>query len=188
MMAENRAPLGKVILHQVPMLIWLVVLWMLLWGSFTWLTLLTGAIVALLVTRVFYLPPLALSGRFNPWWALVFAIHFTADVFRASIQVAWIAIDPRTTPSSSVVAVQLRSRSDLIMTLVSIAISLVPGSLVVEADRLRAVLYVHVLATETLDDVAVARATVLTVERRIVRALGSREEYDLIEREEAKKK
>jgi multicomponent Na+:H+ antiporter subunit E len=186
-MAENRAKLRRVFLHQIPMLIWLVVLWMLLWGSFSLLTLLTGALVALLVTRVFYLPPLALSGRFNLWWALVFAVHFTYDLFRASIQVAWIAIDPRKIPHSSVVAVQLRSRSDLIMTLVSIAISLVPGSLVVEADRLRAVLYVHALATDTPEDVEYARASVLAVERRIVRALGSREEYDLIEKEAAAK-
>ncbi|MHA6694091.1 Na+/H+ antiporter subunit E [Homoserinimonas sp. A520] len=187
-MAENRARLRRVLLHQIPMLVWLVVLWGLLWGSFTWLTLLTGVIIALLVTRVFYLPPVRLSGRFNPWWALVFAAHFTYDLFRASVQVAWIAIDPRKIPHSSVVAVRLRSRSDLIMTFVSIAISLVPGSLVVEADRLRAVLYVHVLDTDTLEDVDEARASVLAVERRIVRALGSREEYDLIEREEATKK
>lgn len=187
-MPENRARLRRVFLHQIPMLVWLVFLWMLLWGSFSWLTILTGVIVAVLVTRVFYLPPLALSGRFNLWWALVFAVHFAYDLFRASVEVAWIAIDPRKVPSSSVVAVQLRSRSDLIMTLVSIAISLVPGSLVVEADRLRGVLYVHVLATDTPDDVESGRQTVLGVERRIVRALGSREEFELIEREEAAKK
>jgi multicomponent Na+:H+ antiporter subunit E len=187
-MPENRARLRRVFLHQIPMLLWLVFLWMLLWGSFSWLTVLTGVIVAVLVTRVFYLPPLALSGRFNLWWALAFAAHFAFDLFRASVEVAWIAIDPRKVPSSSVVAVQLRSRSDLIMTLVSIAISLVPGSLVVEADRLRGVLYVHVLATDTLQDVEAGRRTVLGVERRIVRALGSREEFELIEREEAAKK
>src|SRR5690606_24956025 len=113
LMPENRARLRRVVLHQIPMLVWLVFLWMLLWGSFSWLTILTGVIVAVLVTRVFYLPPLALSGRFNLWWALVFAVHFAYDLFRASVEVAWIAIDPRKVPSSSVVAVQLRSRSDL---------------------------------------------------------------------------
>lgn len=171
----------RVLLHQIPMLLWLVVLWMLLWGAFSWLNLVTGLVIALLVTRVFYLPPIQLSGRFNLWWAIVFAVRFVFDLFTASVQVAWIAIDPRTTPRSSVVAVSLRSRSDLIMTLVSIAISLVPGSLVVEADRLRAVLYVHVLNTRTAEDVTAARASVLGVERRIVRALGSRAEMQLID-------
>ena len=140
--------------------------------------------MALLVTRVFYLPPVALSGRFNVWWALVFAVRFVYDLFTASVQVAWLAVDPRKVPNSSVVAVQLRSHSDLIMTLVAIAISLVPGSLVVEADRLRAVLYVHVLDTDGADDVAAARVSVHAVERRIIRALGSREELELIRHEE----
>ena len=188
MMADaTRARLRRVLLHQIPLLVWLVVLWMLLWGSFSWLNLVTGAIIALLVTRVFYLPPIQLSGRFNPWWALVFAMRFLYDLFTAAIQVAWLAIDPRRVPHSSVVAVPLRSRSDLIMTLVSIAISLVPGSLVVEADRLRAVLYVHVLNTRTAGDVDAARSSVLAVERRIVRALGSKEELQLIQRDEAKR-
>lgn len=188
-MAEvtTKRRLRRVLLHQIPLLLWLMVLWMLLWGSFSWLNLVTGAIIALLVTRVFYLPPIQLSGRFNPWWALVFAVRFLYDLFMAAVQVSWLAIDPRQIPHSSVVAVPLRSRSDLIMTLVSIAISLVPGSLVVEADRLRAVLYVHVLNTRTAADVEAARASVLAVERRIVRALGSRQELQLIEEEAANK-
>jgi multicomponent Na+:H+ antiporter subunit E len=183
-MTESRERLRRVLLHQIPMMLWLVLLWMLLWGSFSLLTLLTGAAVALLVTRVFYLPPVALSGRFNLWWAIVFAVRFIFDLFTASVQVAWLAIDPRKVPNSSVVAVPLRSHSDLIMTLVAIAISLVPGSLVVEADRLRAVLYVHVLDTDSADDVTAARASVHAVERRIIRALGSREELELIRRDE----
>ncbi len=182
-MAE-RARLRKVLLHQLPLLIWLVLLWMLLWGAFSWMNLVTGAIIALIVTRVFYLPPIQLSGRFNLWWAFRFAVRFAWDVVRASVHVSWLAVDPRSIPSSSVIAVPLRSRSDLIMTLVSIAISLVPGSLVVEADRLRAVLYVHFLDTRVLDDVDTARAGVLDVERRIVMALGSHDDIALCTRKE----
>src|SRR5690606_23851142 len=43
--------------RQLPFFIWLVTLWMLLWAQFTVLSLLTGIIVALFVTRVFRLPP-----------------------------------------------------------------------------------------------------------------------------------
>jgi multicomponent Na+:H+ antiporter subunit E len=188
-MDVSPARLRRVLLHQLPLLIWLVVLWMLLWGAFSWLNLVTGALIALLVTRVFYLPPIQLSGRFNLWWACVFVARFSFDLVHASIQVAWLAIDPRSIPHSAVVAVSLRTRSDLIMTLVSISISLVPGSLVVEADRLRGVLYVHVLNTRNFDDVAAARASVLAVEGRIVKALGSAEDVKLVrsqEREGAK--
>lgn len=162
--------------HQLPLLVWLVVLWMLLWGSLSWLNLVTGIVVALIVMRVFFLPPVELSGRFNALWALVFIVVFLWDVIRGSFHVAWIAVNPRRRPASSVIAVHLNSRSDLVMLLVSLYISLVPGSLVVEADRYRAVLYIHALDVHDAASLEKMRGTVLTAERRIVRVIGSRED------------
>ncbi|WP_223848759.1 hypothetical protein [Microbacterium hominis] len=43
--------------RQLPFFVWLVALWMLLWGQFTVLAAVTGLIVAIVVTRVFRLPP-----------------------------------------------------------------------------------------------------------------------------------
>ena len=159
--------------QQLPLLAALVVLWMILWGQFTGLSLVTGIVVAIVVTRVFYLPPVDLSGRINVWYTLVFLAHFFSDVAVASFQVAYQAIAPKRIPNSSVIGIQLRTRSDLIMTLDGIAMSLVPGSLVVEADRERSILYMHTFATESQEDVAAMRRKVLVVEARIVRAIGS---------------
>src|SRR5690606_20742956 len=103
MTAAPRVPLSRSLLHQLPMPVWLVVLWMLLWGSFSWLNLVTGILIALLITRVFYLPPVELSGRINLWWSVVFVGHFLFDVAKASVQVSWLAINPRKVPKSSVV-------------------------------------------------------------------------------------
>lgn len=160
--------------QQLPLLIALVVLWMILWGRFTGLSLVSGIIVAIVVTRVFYLPPVDLSGRINLWYTLVFLAHFFLDVAVASFQVAYQALAPQRIPHSSVIGIQLRTRSDLVMTLEAIAMSLVPGSLVVEADRERSILYLHTFATESLDDVEAMRRKVLVVEARIVRAIGSK--------------
>jgi multicomponent Na+:H+ antiporter subunit E len=66
------------------------------------------------------------------------------------------------------------------MTLDAIAMSLVPGSLVVEADRERSTLYLHTFATRTEDDVEAMRAKVLVVEARIVRAIGSKADLERI--------
>lgn len=170
---------------QLPLLLGLVVLWAVLWGNVTWLTVITGVGVAILVTRVFYLPPAELSGRINPWYVLVFFAHFFADVAIASFTVAFQALNPRPIPRSSVIGIQLRTRSDLIMTLDAIAMSLVPGSLVVEADRERGVLYLHTFGTRTVDDVEAMRRKVLVVEARIVRAIGSREDLARIREGEA---
>lgn len=172
----NLAGMRRTLLHQLPLLVWLVVLWMLLWGSASWLNLLTGIIVAVAVTRIFFLPPVEFSGRFNLWWAIVFIVTFFGDVATGSIHVANLAINPRRLPHSSVIAVKLHTNSDLIMLLVSINISLVPGSLVVEADRFHSMLYVHALDTRDDADVERFRQTVLKAERRIVRVIGSRED------------
>jgi multicomponent Na+:H+ antiporter subunit E len=162
--------------RQVPLLLWLVVLWTLLWDQVSVLSIVTGLVLALLVTRVFYLPPVELPGRLNPVGVIVFVGHFVFDLVRASFQVAWLAIDPRTVPTSSIVAVQLSTKSDLSLTLTALAVSLVPGSLVVEADRQDDILYLHVLGTKTLADVEKARVDVLAVEDRMVRAIGSRDD------------
>lgn len=170
----SRREVGRRVVQQLPLLVGLVLLWMVLWGQFTVLSFTTGVIVAIVVTRVFYLPPVELSGRINLWYTAVFLAHFFLDVAVASFQVAFQALSPKPIPHSSVIGIQLRTRSDLIMTLDAIAMSLVPGSLVVEADRERSILYLHTFATRSLDDVEAMRRQVLVVEARIVRAIGSK--------------
>jgi len=170
-------------LLQLPLLVWLVVLWLLLWGHVTVMSVLTGILLALLVTRIFYLPPVDFSGRFNAYWALAFAWHFVVDLVRGSLLVAWQSVDPRGVPVNSVLAVQLHTRSDIIMTLTAETISLVPGSLVVEVDRERSLLYVHALGTPDNAGAEKVRHTVLVVEERIVRAIGSEHDVWMVNRE-----
>jgi multicomponent Na+:H+ antiporter subunit E len=69
--------------------------------------------------------------------------------------------------------VQLRADSDLLLTMVAEATSLVPGSLVLDLDRERRVMALHLLPVRDLDDVERKRAGVLVVEDRLVRAFGS---------------
>jgi multicomponent Na+:H+ antiporter subunit E len=167
---------GRSLLRQLPLLVGLVVLWTFLWNQLTVLSLVSGVVVALLVTRVFFLPPVELSGRFNLGWAVVFLGRFLFDLVVASVEVAWKAVRPAGVRSNAIVAVQLHTRSDFIMTLVAEAVSLVPGSLVVEADRERSILYMHALAVEDADGVEEVRSSVLGFEKRIARALGSEDD------------
>ena len=162
--------------QQLPLLVVLVLLWMMLWGSLTPLTIVTGILVAVLVTRAFYLPPVELSGRFNPLWFLVFLVQFLGELVYASFQVGFQALSPRGVTSNSVIAVQLITRSDFLLTLTAIALSLVPGSIVVEVDREKSILFLHALNTRTQDDIDKAHNRVLEVEGRLVRALGSKDD------------
>ncbi|WP_411720607.1 Na+/H+ antiporter subunit E, partial [Mycetocola sp.] len=112
---------------QIVLLLGLVLLWCLVWGQFTVLSVLTGAILAVLISLVFYLPAIDLSGRINLWHTVVFFVRLVVDIARASLDVAWLVIDPRYKPSSAILAIPLDTRSDLIMTWTAEAISLVPG-------------------------------------------------------------
>jgi multicomponent Na+:H+ antiporter subunit E len=166
--------------QQLPLLVALVVLWMLLWGSITPLTIVTGVVVALGVTRAFYLPPVELSGRFNLWWFIVFVARVLGEMVIASFQVALLAVGPRSRHQSALIKVDLHTRSDFILTGTALAVSLVPGSIVVEVDRSSTVLYVHTLSVHSADDVEKARHHVLGLERSLLRAWGSRDEWEAV--------
>jgi multicomponent Na+:H+ antiporter subunit E len=78
--------------------------------------------------------------------------------------------------------VRLRTDSDLLHTMVAEALSLVPGSLVIDVDREHSVLTVHLLYVRDLDDVAQQKAHVLHVEDRLVRAFGSAADVAALDR------
>ena len=63
----------------------------------------------------------------------------------SSIQVAWLAIKPGPPPMTAVLRARLAVKSDLVLALAVHALNLIPGTIVLEIDRERRMLYVHVL-------------------------------------------
>jgi len=130
--------------------------------------------------RLFYLPPVELAGRLNLWWAMRYLGFFLWHLMLASCQVAWIAVRPGPPPRTAIIAVHLRTRSDFVLTLVGLTVSLIPGSLVAEVDRFGSVLYLHVLNTPTQRQIRQARAQTRRIEELVVRTVGSREELEAL--------
>ena len=166
--------------RQLPFFVWLIALWMLLWGQFTVLAALTGFVVAVFVTRVFRLPPVELSGRVNLWYGAVFIVMFCLALVRGSLLVAWQTLNPLRYPGTAVIAVPLRTDDDLIMAHVGVTASLIPGSLIIDVDRDRRILYLHVIGVSSDRDVDNQRRAVQGWEARIVRAVGSRAQLEAI--------
>ena len=104
-----------------------------------------------------------------------------ADLVLSGAQVAWQAVRPWGVPRSAIIRVHLRTDSDLLLTIVAEALSLVPGSLVIDLDRERQIMAVHLLHVRDLDDVERQRTGVLDLERRVVRAFGSAAEIAALE-------
>lgn len=170
----------SVVWRQLPFFVWLVAVWMLLWGQFTVLAAVTGVVVALFVTTVFRLPPVELSGRVNVLRGAWFILAFVAALVRGSLTVAWQVVNPVRYPGTAIIAVPLRTNDDLIMAHVAVTASLIPGSLIIDIDRDRRILYLHVIGVHSDDDVRGQRAAVLRWEARIVKAVGSREQVRLV--------
>jgi multicomponent Na+:H+ antiporter subunit E len=162
--------------QKLPLLVWLVVVWGALWQDFSPGNLLFGLIIAWGVSRTLYLPPVELSGRFNVLRALWFGLWFLKEVAMASCQVFHWAVVKGPRIRNAVVAVPLRSRSDLIMTGVGHVLSLIPGSLVVEVDRGTSTLYVHAMNAPTPESVEQVRRGIRDIEARLIRIMGSRAE------------
>ena len=169
---------------QLPFLVWLVALWMLLWGQFTMLAFVTGIVVAVFVTRVFRLPTIDLGGRLNVWYALVFIVRFLGAVVIGSLGVTIQVWNFRRQPGAAIMGVPLRYADDLIMTHVSVTASLIPGSLVVDTDRVRRIIYLHVIGANSVADIDAMRDEVLVWEQRIVRAVGSPSQYRALKADE----
>ena len=161
--------------HQLPLLVWLVVVWNLLWGTFSWANLLSGALIALVVTTLLPLPTVEASGRFRPVAALRFLGRFLLDLLVSSAEVSWLAFRPGR-HRSAIITVQLRTDSDLLLTVIAEALSLVPGSLVLDLDREHSVMAIHLVQVRDLEHVERQRANVLGMEDRVVRAFGSAED------------
>jgi multicomponent Na+:H+ antiporter subunit E len=167
---------------RIVAVIGLTTVWMLLWGIFSWITLVSGVLVSVLVLAVFPLPPVTFAGRLRPLALLRFAGRFVADLVVASVQLAVLAFRFGHEPRSAIIKTPLRVRSDLVLTLTGEAVSLVPGSLIVDTDQASTALYIHVLAVADRAAVEQFRSSVYQVEDRIVRAIGSDAEIRLLDR------
>src|SRR3712207_1398167 len=146
---------------------------MLLWGTWSWANLISGLLVALTVLTLLPPPHVVGGARVRPLPLLPFLGHFVVDLLVSAAEVAWQAVRRGGVHRTAIVRAQLRADSDLLLTMVAEATSLVPGSLVLDLDREQRVMILHLLPVRDREDVEQKKAHVLVVERRLVRAFGS---------------
>ncbi|MDN5764216.1 MAG: Na+/H+ antiporter subunit E [Humibacillus sp.] len=156
------------------------VVWMLLWDQLSWGNLVNGLLVGLFVTLAFPLPSIQYAGSFRPLRYAMLIGRFLLDLVASSWQVTRLALGPRT-PRNAVIEVALRSRSDFYLTITAELVTLVPGSVVIEARRSTSTLYLHLIDVGRPGAIESQRRDVLAVEERVVRALGSRAEIAALE-------
>jgi len=168
---------------QLRMSIVTTVIWVLLWGDLSLANLVSGFLLGLLITWVFPLPPIDFHGRFRLWPHTKLIAILLFDLVRSSFVVAAQAFHFGHTMRNAVVRVDLKTHSDLYLTLTSELVSLVPGTLVMEARRQESVVYLHVMDVRSDADIGAARRKVLEAEERVVRSFGSDDEVAALREE-----
>jgi len=114
---------------------WLTLVWVALWGNVRPFTIVAGVVVGIVVCLVFPMPRLRMNLHVRPLWLGWLTLHFLADLVVASAQVVRTTLQFHRQPRNAVIEVDLRTHSDFVLTVVAEMVSLVPGSLVVEARR-----------------------------------------------------
>jgi len=157
------------------MVLGLTLLWVLLWGTVTLPNVLTGVLVGVLVCFVFPLPRIETQVRLHPVGVVRLALRCAADMAVSSWRINRFILAPGP-PACAVIRVRLRCPGDLLLTTTAIAVSVVPGSSVLEVNRAAGTLYLHVMGARDEAERDRARREVLRLERRVVRAFGTRED------------
>lgn len=173
--------LARRTLRRLPLVLWLTAVWILLWGTLDLGTLVFGLLVALLVTTMFPLPSVTTHMVARPLPLLWLIAYLASDLVISTIRVSWQAIryGPRTT--AGIVQVTLLTDSDHLTAMVANAVSLAPGKFVMQIDRAHRICYVYALGMRAGGEETVRR-DVLALERRIVRAVGSARELEIVDR------
>jgi multicomponent Na+:H+ antiporter subunit E len=147
---------------------WLVLVWILLWGTFSAANIFSGLLVALVIILLLPLPSVPVEGRVHPLSLLRLIVTVGYYLVLSSVQVAFLAIKPGPPPLSAVLRAHLAVKSDLVLALAVTIFNLIPGSIVLEIDQTRRMLYMHVIDVGNERAVARFYRQVTEVERLLV--------------------
>ncbi len=145
--------------RRVPLIAWLTVVWIGLWGDLSWANVAGGAAAGSTVVMLFD-PPQELGLGIRPFHLVRFIARFARNLVKASLEVAGIVIRPKPNIRKAVIAVPIAATTRGVTLVIAAAISLTPGTLVIETTQHpdRTVLFIHVLdlrdRTKTVAEVA----------------------------------
>jgi multicomponent Na+:H+ antiporter subunit E len=149
-------------------LVWLILVWVLLWGTLSAANVLSGLAIAVVITTLLPLPVVAVEGRVRPLSLIRLIATVAYYLVQSSVQVAWLAVKPGPPPLSAVLRAHLAIKSDLVLALAVNITNLIPGSIVLEIDQVRRMIYVHVIDVDSDRVVARFYRQVAVVERLLV--------------------
>lgn len=158
------------ILLRAWVLCWLILVWILLWGTVSAANILSGLAIALVITLFLPLPAVPIEGRVHPLSLLRLVLQIAGYLVMSSVQLAWLAVKPGPPPLSAVLRAHLAIKSDLVLALAVNIINLTPGTIALEIDQVRRMIYVHVIDVGSERAVNRFYRQVAQIERLLIRS------------------
>jgi multicomponent Na+:H+ antiporter subunit E len=155
---------------------WLTVVWVLLWGTFTPLSIVGGVVVAVAVLAAFRFPPPAPALPIRPLRLLALVGYLAYDMVVSGAGVSWQTLRYGRDARGAVFAVPLLSDSDRVVTVIANALSLSPGAMALQIDHEHDLWFVYALGPRDRAGVERARRRTMDMQRRVIAALGTPEE------------
>ena len=167
----------KRILLRAWVLCWLILVWILLWGTVSAANILSGLTIALIITLLLPLPTVPIEGRVHPLSLLRLVLLVAGYLVLSSFQLAWLAVKPGPPPLSAVLRAHLAIKSDLVLALAVNIINLTPGTIVLEIDQVRRMIYIHVIDVGSERSVNRFYRQVAQIERLLIRSFERDEDW-----------
>lgn len=158
---------------RLPAVLWLTLVWVLLWGTFTPASIVGGMLVAALVTALFRLPPATDRLPVRPLRVIGLVGYLAWDLVISGVEVSWQVLRHGPRARGAIMAVPLIASSDRVVTVMANALSLSPGTMALQIDHDHDVWYVYALGPRDQAGVERARRRVLDMQRRVLAALGT---------------
>ncbi|SNC61029.1 multisubunit sodium/proton antiporter, MrpE subunit [Kytococcus aerolatus] len=159
-------------LQALPLL-WLVLLWMVFWQSWSPMVVFGGLVFAVAVSRLSPLPRMQVNATLRPWPFVVLVAVFLRDLVLAVLQVAAMVLLPGRRTDAAIVEVVFQAEEELFQTIASELITLVPGTMVIDVDVERRLATVHALGVRTPEDAEAIRRDCLAQEERVLAAFDA---------------
>ena len=156
---------------------WMTIVWVLLWGTFSIANILGGLVVSIIVMELLPLPRVPVEGRVHLLSAVRLGVYIFIESMRSTISVGWLAIRPAPPPVTGVLRCRLTIKSDLVLTLWTDIMNNIPGTMVLEIDQVRRIVYVHVLDVSTDRAVADFYRSARLIERLLIRTFERDSEW-----------
>lgn len=126
-------------------ILWMLVVWIALWGKLNLANLITGLVVAIGISLALPMPKVPITGSFHIWPVMKLIYLFFQKLLVASFQVTLLAYSRKADPQGKIFDLPYSISSEMILAVYIDYMNLIPGTMILGINRKNRILKLHIL-------------------------------------------